>query len=278
LQLKDLRSSEILSIYESKFQDLAKTNTHQISLLDAKTAALTQADSLIQEYRSKSLEMSGQFDEMRVLVQAAESRSETASAESAKCTRLAATLQTEKAHQNAEAVAAAKELGTCKQELSELQGVKVAHTALLGLADDLKEQLGKRDDHCAAQNVRIDEMDGQLVEAGMLCHELKTAMLQLEQDAAMHAAVNIEVKGELSSVQTELQTVAEERRVVADRADTAEAALKARFSIFGPHCSARKCHWIPHLPPGFKLTYIVQNKRIPLWRPFSNQLFHDSHH
>lgn len=70
LQLKDLRSSEILSIYESKFQDMTKSQRDQTALLDSKIAALEQADSLLAEYRSKSQSMGGQFQEMRVLVQA----------------------------------------------------------------------------------------------------------------------------------------------------------------------------------------------------------------
>jgi hypothetical protein len=50
LRLKDLRSSEILEIYESKFRELASAQKQNEELLDAKTTALARADRLLGQH------------------------------------------------------------------------------------------------------------------------------------------------------------------------------------------------------------------------------------
>lgn len=228
LQLKDLRSSEILAIYESKFRDLSQTHRQQVELLDTKTAALQQADSLLAEYRSKSQAMGGQFQEMRVLVQAAETRSEHALAATANQERLAESLRLEKQNLEQTLGETNSNFATMQQELTELQGVKIAHSALIGLSSDLKEQLGKRDALCASQAAQIDTLDAQLVEAGLLCKDLKSAMQQVTAESAEHQQEKAAVQVKLASTTSELASAGAALEKASERADAAEAALKLK--------------------------------------------------
>lgn len=83
LREKDMKSSEILSLYESKFREFETKESQHLALLDAKTAALHQADGLVGEYRTRQAELNGQFESLRRLLQGAEKRAEDAAAESA---------------------------------------------------------------------------------------------------------------------------------------------------------------------------------------------------
>ena len=228
LQLKDLRSSEILTIYESKFQDMSKTQREQATMIDSKTAALHQADALLAEYRSKSQSMGGQFQEMRVLVHAAEKRSEHATAATAQQKQQSESLQWENQQLETTLAQTGVDLAQAQRDLTELAGVTVAHTALQGLASDLKAELGKRDSSCALQAVQIHELDAQLVEAGMLCNELKGAMQQQTAVLAQQRHESTAVKEQLAETQSELAAVDDAREAAAKRADAAEAALLAK--------------------------------------------------
>ena len=120
------------------------------------------------------------------------------------------------------------EFAQVQQELTELLGVRVAHTALQGLTSDLKEELGRRDATCASQAVQIHELDSQLVEAGMLCNELKGAMQQLTSTSEQQRQEGAAVQEQLAQTQSELTASDGAMNAATQRADAAEAALQVK--------------------------------------------------
>eukprot|EP00041_Stephanoeca_diplocostata_P024840 m.639260 g.639260 ORF g.639260 m.639260 type:complete len:945 (+) comp22612_c0_seq6:177-3011(+) len=81
LRLKDLKSSELLNIYESKFRDMEAREEQLHALLDSKSQSLAQADSLVSEFRTKQMRMNKEFETLRAHLQAAELKSEASCSE-----------------------------------------------------------------------------------------------------------------------------------------------------------------------------------------------------
>lgn len=76
LEVKDINRSEIIDIYEHKIQAFQTKENHLQDLLDAKTLALSQADRLIAQYRSRRAQYEAEAHKMRKLLKDSELQSE----------------------------------------------------------------------------------------------------------------------------------------------------------------------------------------------------------
>ncbi|XP_056014640.1 protein CIP2A homolog isoform X2 [Ostrea edulis] len=76
LEVKDINRSEIIDIYEHKIQAFQTKENHLQDLLDAKTLALSQADRLIAQYRSRRAQYEAEAHKMRRLLKESELQSE----------------------------------------------------------------------------------------------------------------------------------------------------------------------------------------------------------
>ncbi|KAL5467708.1 hypothetical protein EMCRGX_G031971 [Ephydatia muelleri] len=76
LELKDIKTSEIIDVYEHKLQAMQQKECHLQDLVDAKSLALTQADRLISQYRGRKAHIDEECLKLRTLLQGAERHSE----------------------------------------------------------------------------------------------------------------------------------------------------------------------------------------------------------
>ncbi|XP_061176571.1 protein CIP2A homolog isoform X2 [Saccostrea echinata] len=76
LEIKDINRSEIIDIYEHKIQGYQTRENHLQDLLDAKTLALSQADRLIAQHRSRRAQNEAGAHKMGKLLKESELKSE----------------------------------------------------------------------------------------------------------------------------------------------------------------------------------------------------------
>ncbi|KAL8599321.1 hypothetical protein ACOMHN_008036 [Nucella lapillus] len=76
IELKDFKTADIIEIYEHRLQSHQTKEDHLQDLLEAKSLALTQADRLIAQYRSRQARHGAEAHKMRCLFQEAERKNE----------------------------------------------------------------------------------------------------------------------------------------------------------------------------------------------------------
>ncbi|XP_076466718.1 protein CIP2A homolog L-like isoform X2 [Babylonia areolata] len=76
IELKDMKTADIIEIYEHRLQSHQTKEDHLQDLLEAKSLALTQADRLIAQYRSRQARHGAEAHKMRCMFQEAERKNE----------------------------------------------------------------------------------------------------------------------------------------------------------------------------------------------------------
>ncbi|XP_066264891.1 protein CIP2A homolog [Branchiostoma lanceolatum] len=77
LEIKDVKASEIMDLYEHKLASLATKESHLQDLLEAKQLALAQADRLIAQYKSRRAQSEAEARKLASMLQDSERRSES---------------------------------------------------------------------------------------------------------------------------------------------------------------------------------------------------------
>ncbi|XP_078582978.1 protein CIP2A homolog [Branchiostoma floridae x Branchiostoma japonicum] len=77
LEIKDVKASEIMDLYEHKLASLATKESHLQDLLEAKQLALAQADRLIAQYKSRRAQSEAEARKLASMLQESERRSES---------------------------------------------------------------------------------------------------------------------------------------------------------------------------------------------------------
>lgn len=191
LGIKDVQHSEIVAIYERSLQALQTKEQHLQDLLEAKTLALTQADRMLAQYRSRKGQDDAECNRLRTLLIQAEKKCKGLEGDGSdmrnridRCTKEIEDLQTEN-HK--------------LQQVAQMhQQLTVAHTELTEKYESLqKANLTLRQEHKS-----LTEM-----------HE----MLQKH---------NTNLKQQFDNTMEQLTTLQEERRKVMSQLKTAETKLE----------------------------------------------------
>ncbi|PVD28593.1 hypothetical protein C0Q70_11186 [Pomacea canaliculata] len=77
IELKDMKTADVIDIYEHRLQSHQMKEDHLQDLLEAKSLALTQADRLIAQYRSRQARHGAEAHKMRCLFQEAERKNDS---------------------------------------------------------------------------------------------------------------------------------------------------------------------------------------------------------
>ncbi|EGD74545.1 hypothetical protein PTSG_05909 [Salpingoeca rosetta] len=116
LQLRDMRASEIMAMYEAKLQEAHNKEQRLSSLLDAKTGALLQSDQLLSEYQAQQALLDDECSKLRGMLRESEGRRESFQVEMEQQQHVITSLQQERTRM--------------AEELEELHSLQTANSNL----------------------------------------------------------------------------------------------------------------------------------------------------
>jgi len=213
LQIKDMKSSELLAIYESKFREISAKENKLLGLLDAKNAALTQSDGLLDEYRAKQQAMNKQFESLSSLLQDAERRAEAA-------TTATASSKTETAAAREECARMQRTVGELQTAVAGLVEDKARHTELqtehaelVQLDSHLKHELEETNETIARLEQELEHLSQRDQETTALCVELKASVEEVSGVAERRHALAHELQAELEATCAKLDYACDETEV-----------------------------------------------------------------
>eukprot|EP00040_Diaphanoeca_grandis_P019081 m.100524 g.100524 ORF g.100524 m.100524 type:complete len:846 (+) comp27251_c1_seq1:167-2704(+) len=213
LQIKDAKTSELLAIYEAKFSDMEAKEGRMLGLVDAKSAALKQSDSLLDEYRVKQQQMNRQFETLRHMLQDAENRVEQANSESMSHQQRA------KEHNNTNVTLSGqiKEMehritGLC-EEVVKYKALQQDFSELRELDTQLKQQLEETSELTTQMERRIHSLEEELSAAGAVCNNLTASVQEAELLAHNRLDKIQNVESELEQCRTNLDLANNETHI-----------------------------------------------------------------
>ena len=240
LQIKDIKSSELLAIYESKFREVSTKEKQLLGLLDAKNAALTQSDGLLDEYRAKQEQMNKQFEALSTLLQDAERRAEEATAATGSSKMETAASMEECARMQSmigELQATVTGLAEDKAKHVELQ---TKHSEIVLLDLHLKQELEETNETIARLEHELEHLSQRDQETTALCVELKASVEEVSGVAERRHALAQELQAELEATCVKLDYACNETEVAnqalreaaakTDRLQSSVTALQAKVS------------------------------------------------
>lgn len=237
LQLSDLKASEVLQIYESKFKDMTETQNRNLSLLDAKTKALDKADALLVEYRSKTGTMNDEFDSLRHIVRDAEVRAEDSTDRAARAEAAHAASVAELQAMTARVTALEVELEPMKVELAEMQGLQQRNLAMELLVAELKDHLVDRDLKFQEQTTELDKAEVQLAQAGVICDDMKAAVEEAtalaeerQTENEMLRAKLVEATAAATTAQAQVQSTSATNAELSAKLVASEAVVESNMA------------------------------------------------
>ncbi|XP_033739672.1 protein CIP2A homolog isoform X2 [Pecten maximus] len=237
LQMNEIKASEIIDIYEHKLQSLQTKEDQLQDLLDAKALALSQADRLIAQYRSRRAQYEAEAHKMRSMVQDSEKRSEQYRDQLNDVILRGEHLQNEleqlnqEKHKLEEVAAEHKQLTVAYMELSEkfetseksLLCLKQEHKTLV----EMHEMLNKHNESLKQQHdvasEQLSKLSKQLMEKAS---ELTHTQLMLEEEHAKAKKEQDELEDCLDKVRANLDTTEKAKKKLEQKVSTLERSLQ----------------------------------------------------
>lgn len=235
--MNEIKASEIIDIYEHKLQSLQTKEDQLQDLLDAKALALSQADRLIAQYRSRRGQYEAEAHKMRSMVQDSEKRSEQYRDQLNEVVLRGEHLQNEleqvnQEKQKLEEVAAEhKQLTVAYMELSEkfetseksLLCLKQEHKTLV----EMHEMLNKHNESLKQQHdvasEQLSKLSKQLMEKAS---ELTQTQIQLEEEHAKAKKEQDELEDCLDKVRANLDNTEKIKKKLEQKVSTLEKSLQ----------------------------------------------------
>ncbi|XP_060068364.1 protein CIP2A homolog [Ylistrum balloti] len=235
--MSEIKASEIIDIYEHKLQSLQNKEDQLQDLLDAKALALSQADRLIAQYRSRRAQYEAEAHKMRSMVQSSEKRSEQYREQLNDVILRGEHLQNDleqvnQEKQKLEEVAAEhKQLTVAYMELSEkyesseksLLCLKQEHKTLM----EMHEMLNKHNESLKQQHdvasEQLSKLSKQLMEKAS---ELTQTQLMLEEDHAKAKKEQETLEDCLDKIRANLDSTEKAKKKLEQKVVTLERSLQ----------------------------------------------------
>ncbi|KAK7107208.1 protein CIP2A homolog L-like [Littorina saxatilis] len=211
IELRDLKTADIIEIYEHRLQSHQTKEDHLQDLLEAKSMALTQADRLIAQYRSRQARHGAEAHKMRCLYQEAERKNEGLLQEMNE-------IKLDKDRLKNEYDLLKHEKNQLELKALELEELKGAHADLCDKCEEMESCLTRQQQELKT-TLEMHEILQKHYESLKHQHDIASEQLKkLEDERKLLARTLKEKEAKLLETSKALQTLTEKHsRVVKDR-------------------------------------------------------------